>query len=115
VIHQERIGQTGVVERAVNPHGYNGLAITLVYVHNVERDINGEDLLIGPLSDRDDAANFPPHVSDNGIRGEARLKHISITGVDCPDVNRFGQFYFLFHYDLKPCCSLRSWGCFRRQ
>jgi hypothetical protein len=58
VIHQERIGQIGVVERAVNPHGYNGLAITLVYVHNVERDINGEDLLIGPLSDRDDAA-FP--------------------------------------------------------
>jgi hypothetical protein len=32
VIHQKRIRQAGAVERAVNLHGYNGMAITLGYL-----------------------------------------------------------------------------------
>ena len=71
MIHQERIGQTGAVERAVNLHGHNRLTTTLGYLHDIQRDIDGEDFLTGPFFDLNDAANFPPHVFDNGILGEA--------------------------------------------
>jgi len=94
MIHQERIGQTGAVERAVNLHGHNRLTTTLGYLHDIQRDIDGEDFLTGPFFDLNDAAKFPPHVFDDGIGSEAGLKRIRITGIDCPDVsfNRFGQF-----------------------
>jgi len=59
VIHQERIGQAGSVERAVNLHGNNRLAITLDHLHDLQRDIDGEDFMIGPFFDRSDAANLP--------------------------------------------------------
>jgi hypothetical protein len=64
MIHQERIGQTGAVERAINLHGHNRLTITLGYLNYIQRDIHGEDFLIGPFFDRSDAANFPPCVFD---------------------------------------------------
>ena len=71
MIHQERIRKAGAVKSAVNLHGHNRLATTLGYLHDIQRDIDGEDFLTGPFFDLNDAANFPPHVFDNGIRGEA--------------------------------------------
>ena len=73
VVHQQRIGQTSPVECAVNLHGDDGLAITLDGVHELQRDINGEDFAIGPFFDRGDAANFPPHVFHDGVRRETGL------------------------------------------
>jgi hypothetical protein len=97
VIHQKRIGQTGAVERAVKLHGYNGLAVMLGYLHDIQRNIDGEYFLIGPFFDRNDATNFPPDVIDDGIRDEAGLKRVSIMGIDRPDVSiDLGSFIAFF-------------------
>ncbi len=71
MVHQEQIGQTSFVEGAVNPHGDNRLAIALDYFHSTQREIDGEDFVIGPFFDRSDAAELPTHVFGDGIRSEA--------------------------------------------
>ena len=52
--------------------------------------MDGEDFMIGPFSDRSDAANLPPDVFDDGVRGEAGLKCVRLTGIDRPDVSLDG-------------------------
>src|SRR5436190_8985471 len=56
MIYQKRIGQAGPIKRAVNLHSHNGLAITLDYLHDIQRDIDGEDFVLGPFFDRSDTA-----------------------------------------------------------
>ena len=98
VVHQEWIRQPGPVERAVNLHGHDGLAIAFDRVHDIQRDIDGEDFAIGPFFDRSDAAKLPPHVFDDGIRRKAGLERSGIMGIDGPDAGFDGlrQFHFLF-------------------
>jgi hypothetical protein len=74
-----------------------GLAIMHDCLHDIERDIDGEDLF-------------------DGMIGEAGLKRISITGrlPECK-FQRPEAVSFPFIMSFISFCSLRSWGCFRRQ
>ena len=118
MLHHERIGKAGPIERAVNLHGHNGLAISLDSLHDIQRHIDGEDFVIDPFFDRSNASNLTPRIVHDGIVSEAGLKRFSITVIDGPDVSLNGLWQSRFFFSsCSPisCWSFRSWGCFRRQ
>jgi hypothetical protein len=49
----------------------NCLAIALNSTLHLQRDINREDFSVGPVFDRGNAVNLPPHVFDHGVTGKA--------------------------------------------
>ena len=96
VIEQEWIGKTGFVERAVNLHGHDSLAIAVGYVDDIKGDIDAEDLTVAPFFDCSGAAELLSHVCYDGVVGEAGKERVGIMFTDCPNESRYRLRYSCF-------------------
>jgi hypothetical protein len=99
LLHHQRVRQAGAVKRAVHLHRHDDLSITLDGPQHLQRDVDGEDLVPGPVRDRLAPANLAADVLHHGLRRKAGPERGRIGGLDGAEIvpDGFGQVHFLVH------------------